>query len=130
LGEGFLDQFIFDVIEQNKQNYLWSEFRKIDFDENVNLNKKDISISLKVDNINYDKVFEYIDEDLYKKLKDFKLKKHLVVSKDLSDKLDIDWRNLSQWFSDRKNLLKDYLKAKYPEDNEKYLDFLRKEKIL
>jgi hypothetical protein len=67
---------------------------------------------------------------LYKKLKDFKLKKHLVVSKDLSDKLDIDWRNLSQWFSDRKNLLKDYLKAKYPEDNEKYLDFLRKEKIL
>lgn len=40
LGEGFLDQFIFDVIEQNKQNYLWSEFRKIDFDENVNLNKR------------------------------------------------------------------------------------------
>ena len=26
--------------------------------------------------------------------------------------------------------IKDYLKAKYPEDNEKYLDFLRKEKIL
>ena len=130
LSEDFLDQFIFDVIEQNKQNYLWSEFRKIDFDENMNLDKKDISISLKVNNINYDKVFEYIDEDLYKKLKDFKLKKHLVVSKDLSDKLDIDWRNLSQWFSDRKNLLKDYLKAKYPEDNEKYLDFLRKEKIL
>jgi hypothetical protein len=56
----------------------------------MNLDKKDISISLKVNNINYDKVFEYIDEDLYKKLKDFKLKKHLVVSKDLSDKLDID----------------------------------------
>ena len=44
--------------------------------------------------------------------------------------MDVEWKNLSQWFSDRKNLLKDYLKAKYPEDNEKYLDFLRKEKIL
>ena len=130
LTEAFVDQFILDTIEQNKQYYLWSEYRKVDFDENFSLDKKDISISLKVEEINYDKIYQYIDEDFYKKLKDFKLKKHLVVSKDLSDKLDIEWKNLSQWFSDRKNLLKEYLKVKYPEDNEKYLDFLRKEKIL
>jgi len=130
LTEAFVDQFILDTIEQNKQYYLWSEYRKVDFDENFSLDKKDISISLKVEEINYDKIYQHIDQDFYKKLKDFKLKKHLVVSKDLSDKLDIEWKNLSQWFSDRKNLLKEYLKVKYPEDNEKYLDFLRKEKIL
>jgi hypothetical protein len=45
---------------------------------------------LKVDDVDYDKIFEYMDENLYKKLKDFKLKKHVVVSKDLSNKLDIE----------------------------------------
>ncbi|MCK9467184.1 MAG: metallophosphoesterase [Candidatus Absconditabacterales bacterium] len=130
LTEAFVDQFILDTIEQNKQYYLGSEYRKVDFDENFSLDKKDISISLKVEEINYDKIYQHIDQDFYKKLKDFKLKKHLVVSKDLSDKLDIEGKNLSQGFSDRKNLLKEYLKVKYPEDNEKYLDFLRKEKIL
>ena len=130
LDEVSLDQFILDTIEQNKKNYFWSEHWKVEFDSEFHLNKKDISVSLKVDDVDYDKIFEYMDENLYKKLKDFKLKKHVVVSKDLSNKLDIEWKNLSQWFSDRKNLLKDYLKAKYPEDNEKYLDFLRKEKIL
>jgi hypothetical protein len=54
----------------------------------------------------------------------------LVVTKDLFDKLDVEWRNLSQWFSDWKWLLKDYLTNKYPEDFDKYLDFLKVEKIL
>jgi hypothetical protein len=37
---------------------------------------------------------------------------------------------LSAGFSDWKGLLKDYLTNKYPEDFEKYLDFLKIEKIL
>jgi len=44
--------------------------------------------------------------------------------------MDIEGKNLTQWFSDWKNLLKDYLKNKYPDENEKYLDFLKKEKII
>jgi hypothetical protein len=67
---------------------------------------------------------------LYKRLKDVKLKKNLVVTKDLFEKMDIEWKNLTQWFSDWKNLLKDYLKNKYPNENQKYLDFLKKERII
>jgi hypothetical protein len=52
------------------------------------------------------------------------------VTKDLFDKMDIEWKNLSAWFSDWKGLLKEYLTNKYPEDFEKYLDFLKGEKIL
>jgi hypothetical protein len=63
-------------------------------------------------------------------LKDVKLKKNLVVTKDLFDKMDIEWKNLSAGFSDWKWLLKEYLTNKYPEEFEKYLDFLKGEKIL
>jgi hypothetical protein len=59
-----------------------------------------------------------------------KLKKNLVVTKDLFDKLNVEGKNLSAWFSDWKWLLKEYLTNKYPEDFEKYLDFLKKEKII
>jgi uncharacterized protein YggL (DUF469 family) len=130
IDEKFVDDFVLDTIEQNKKNYDWSDIWDVEFDEKVVLNKKDISVSIKVEDMDYDKIYDYIDQELYKKLKDVKLKKNLVVTKDLFEKMDLEGKNLTQWFSDWKNLLKDYLKNKYPDENEKYLDFLKKEKIL
>ncbi len=130
IDEEFVDEFVLSNMEQNKNNYNWSEFWNVDFDEKFNLNKKDISVSIKVADMDYDKIYDYIDQDLYKKLKDVKLKKNLVITKDLFEKMDLEGKNLTQWFSDWKNLLKDYLKNKYPDENEKYLDFLREEKII
>ena len=130
IDDKFVEGFILNIIEDNKSNYSWSDMWDISFEEKYYLNDKDISISMKVEDMDYDKIYDYIDEELYKKLKDVKLKKNLVITKDLFEKMDIEGKNLTQWFSDRKNLLKDYLINKYPDENEKYLDFLKKEKIL
>jgi hypothetical protein len=45
---------------------------------------------MQVEDVNYDEIYSYIDEELFKKLKDVKLKKNLVVTKDLFDKMDIE----------------------------------------
>jgi hypothetical protein len=50
---------------------------------------------MKVEEMNYDKIYSYIDEELYKKFRDVKLKKNLVVTKDLFDKLNVEGKNLS-----------------------------------
>ncbi len=130
INEKFVDEFVLNTIDENKQNYQWSDIWDVDFDSQYKIENKDISISMKVEDLNYDEINKYIDEDLFKKLKDVKLKKNLKVTKDLFEKMDIEGKNLTQWFSDWKWLLKDYLTNKYPEDFDKYLDFLRKEKIV
>ena len=45
---------------------------------------------MQVEDVNYDEIYSYIDEELFNKLKDVKLKKNLVVTKDLFDKMDIE----------------------------------------
>ncbi len=130
VDEEFVENFLDNMINENKENYSWSEVWNVDFNSEYKIEDKDISVSIKVEDLNYDEIYDYVDEDLFKKLKDVKLKKNLKVTKDLFEKLDIEWKNLSQWFSDWKNLLKDYLTNKYPEEFEKYLDFLKEEKIL
>ena len=130
IDEEFMNKFILNVIGENQKNYNWSNIWNVDFQKRYDINNKDISISMKVEEMNYDKIYSYIDEELYKKFRDVKLKKNLVVTKDLFDKLNVEGKNLSAWFSDWKWLLKEYLTNKYPEDFEKYLDFLKKEKII
>ncbi len=130
VDEEFVENFIEKMTIDNKENYSWSEIWNIDFDPEYKIENKDISISVKVEDVSYDEIYNYIDEELFKKLKDVKLKKNMVVSQDLFEKLDTEGKNLSQWFSDWKGLLKDYLTNKYPEDFDKYLDFLKEEKIL
>jgi hypothetical protein len=68
----------------------------VEFDLKHNIENKDMSVSIKVEDIDYDKIHDYIDQDLYKKLKDVKLKKNLVVTKDLFEKMDIEGKNLTQ----------------------------------
>jgi len=138
VDDKFVEDFILKVIQDNKSNYKnlniaenwWNNVWDVKIAENYELDNKDISISMQVENVNYDEIYSYIDQELFKKLKDVKLKKNLVVTKDLFDKMDIEWKNLSAWFSDWKWLLKEYLTNKYPEEFEKYLDFLKGEKIL
>ncbi|HKL43919.1 MAG TPA: metallophosphoesterase [Candidatus Absconditabacterales bacterium] len=130
VDEEFVENFIEKMINENKENYFGSEIWDIGFDSKYKIEDKDISVSIKVEDLNYDEIYDHIDEELFRKLKDVKLKKNLKVTKDLFEKLDIEGKNLTQGFSDWKGLLKDYLTNKYPEDFEKYLDFLKEEKIL
>lgn len=127
IDEKFLSDFENKIIELNENNY---KDLNINFDSWRQIKNKDVSLSLKVDNINYDEMYSYVDENLFKNLKDVKLKKNFAQAEDVFEKMDIEWKNLSTWFSDWKWLLKDYLKKKYSEDYDNYIEFLKNENIL
>jgi len=125
----FLQEFTNGIIKDNIKNYE-NQGRNVQIDSNYELKNKDISLSLTVWDVNYDDMYSYVDEQVFKQLKDVKLKKNYAKTEDIFEKMDIEWKNLTSWFSDWKGLLKDYLHNKYPDEYEKYLDFLRKEKII
>ena len=125
----FLENFKKEVIQENINNFK-NQWWDVEIDSNYEMKNKDVSLSLSVWNMNYEDMYSYIDEDLFKQLRDVKLKKVYEQTEDLFEKMDIEWKNLTSWFSDWKWLLKDYLKVKYPNEYEKYLDFLKEEKIL
>ena len=129
VDDNFLENFKKEVIEENINNYK-NQWRDVEINSDYDMKNKDISISLSVWNMNYEDMYSYIDEDLFKQLRDVKLKKVYEQTDDLFEKMDIEWKNLTSWFADWKGLLKDYLKVKYPNEYEKYLDFLKKENIL
>ena len=129
VDDNFLENFKKEVIQENIKNYE-NQWRDVEINSDYDMKNKDVSVSLSVWNMNYEDMYSYIDEDLFKQLKDVKLKKVYEQTDDLFEKMDIEWKNLTSWFADWKGLLKDYLKVKYPNEYEKYLDFLKKENIL
>lgn len=129
IDDNFLENFKKEVIQENIKNYE-NQWRDVEINSDYDMKNKDISVSLSVWNMNYEDMYSYIDEDLFKQLRDVKLKKVYEQTDDLFEKMDIEWKNLTSWFADWKGLLKDYLKVKYPNEYEKYLDFLKKENIL
>ena len=129
VDDAFLENLRKEIIQENIKNYK-NQWRDVEIDSDYEMKNKDVSVSLSVWNMNYEDMYSYIDEDLFKQLKDVKLKKVYEQTDDLFEKMDIEWKNLTSWFSDWKGLLKDYLKVKYPNEYEKYLDFLKKEKII
>lgn len=129
VDDNFLESFKKEVIQENIKNYE-NQWRDVEISPDYDMKNKDVSVSLLVWNMNYEDMYSYIDEDLFKQLKDVKLKKVYEQTDDLFEKMDIEWKNLTSWFADWKWLLKDYLKVKYPNEYEKYLDFLKKENIL
>ena len=129
VDESFLQKFIGGIIQDNIKNYE-NQWRDVQIDSNYELKNKDISLSLTVGDVNYDDMYSYVDEEVFKQLRDVKLKKNYAKTEDIFEKMDIEWKNLTSWFSDWKGLLKDYLQNKYPDEYEKYLDFLKKEKII
>ena len=129
VDDNFLENFKKEVIQENINNYE-NQWWDVEIDSDYEMKNKDVSVSLSVWNMDYEDMYSYIDEDLFKQLKDVKLKKVYEQTDDLFEKMDIEWKNLTSWFADWKWLLKDYLKVKYPNEYEKYLDFLKKENIL
>lgn len=129
IDDAFLQNFQNSVINENIENYQ-NQWWNVQIQSDYELKNKDVSISLSVGDINYDDIYSYIDENLFKQLKDVKLKKIYAKTEDIFEKMDIEWKNLTSWFSDWKWLLKDYLMNKYPDDYQKYLDFLKNEKII
>jgi hypothetical protein len=90
IDENFVQNFVADTIQVNKDNYIDGSIWSVNVLDKYELADKDISLSMKVEDMNYDEIYKYVDEELFNKLKDVKLKKNLVVTKDLFDKLDVE----------------------------------------
>lgn len=130
LNQENLQNFIQELYQNYKSNFSSESVWKINFPEKINLNLNDISLSIKVDDLDYEKMDEYIPSDLRVQLKDVKLKKDYPVMKDLVRDFEVSAKNLSIWFTDRKNILKSYILQKYWSDAPKYEIFLKEAKII
>ena len=94
------------------------------------LSINDISLTLKVKNLDYDKIDEVLDPSLREKLTDFRLKKDSSQMNDLLEKLWKPDEEKLQSFWWWQELLKDYLKNKFPDDYASYESILRDLKVI
>jgi hypothetical protein len=77
VNETVLNTKIDKIIQDNKNNFENNNLRKIQFEDNYSHNLENISLSIKVEDINYEKIEDYIDPNLITQIKDIKLKKNI-----------------------------------------------------
>ncbi|MEI8252274.1 MAG: hypothetical protein WCG25_00635 [bacterium] len=83
-----------EIIQENKNNFEKNDLWKIKFEDNHPENLENISLSIKVQDINYEKMDDYIDQDLMTEIKDIKLKKNLQSVGELLKDFSISTDNL------------------------------------
>lgn len=106
-----------------------SQLKLNDF-EVPELNINDISLTLKVKELDFNKIDEVLSPALREKLTDFRLKKDAKQVDDLIEKL---WRpdeEKLQTFGWWQELLKDYIKNKFPNEYSDYEKILRELKVI
>lgn len=130
IDESVLLNQIENVREANRKNLSESGTWKIKFMNKKNLNLNSLYLSLKVENVDYEHIEKFVDEDLRMKIKDIKLKKNIQDIEDIRESFETSGKNLSASFADRKQILKDYLQSKYPNDYQKYEETLHEMKLL
>lgn len=114
-------KLIQELKKQLQESSFWNTELKILSEKSL----RHITVSIKVPDLQYDKMDIYIQPELRKQLKDVKLKKHIATMPQMLEKLSLHDKDFSTGYSDRKEILKHYLKQKYIEDYEKYETILR-----
>jgi len=84
-----------EKIDQANKGYFQSPLRDITFKENQKINLENISLTLQVDQIDYDKIDEVIDAELRKSCKDIRLKKSAENLDELLSSFKIDSSQLA-----------------------------------
>lgn len=130
IKEDVLLDHIEKIREGNRKNLTESSTRKIKFMNKKNINLNSLYLSLKVDTVDYEHIEKFVDEDLRMKIKDIKLKKNIQDIEDIRENFETSGKNLSASFADRKQILKEYLQSKYPNDFQKYEETLHEMKLL
>lgn len=125
-----LDLLYQQLSDQLKSNLQSSSVFSLDCFENPALELKKTVVSLKVPQLDYEKVADNIDDDLRMSLSDFRLKKTTQKVDDLLQKLKNPGEESLQSFGGWKELLKSYLQTQYGEEYPKYEAMLRDLKIL
>ena len=118
------------ISDQLRANLETSSVFPLDVFENSPLELKKTIVSLKVPQLDYEKISENIDDELRMSLADFRLKKSTQKVDDLLQKLQKPDETTLQSFWGWKELLKSYLQTQYGEDYPKYEQVLRDLKIL
>lgn len=117
------------AIDEANKSYFSSPMRDIEFKENAKPNLNNISLTLNVEHIDYDKMDDLIDPDLRKNCKDIRLKKEIENMDSLLNSFKVSSENLNG-FSDRKNILQEYMQKKFGSEYPKYEKILKELKLL
>ncbi len=116
-------------INQMNKGYFQSPSRNITFTQEQKIMLENITLTLQVDQIDYDKIEEVVDVDLRKSCKDLRLKKSTENLDELLSSFKVDSSQLA-WFSDRKSILTEYMQKKFGSDYPKYEKILKELKLL
>lgn len=128
LNEAVLLEQLQKINEVNK-SYFSSPARNINFKEDLQPNIKNISLTLNVEHIDYDKMDEVITPQLRASCKDIRLKKDMENIDNLLKTFKVSDDQLNS-FSDRKNILQEYMQKKFGADYPKYEKALKELKLL
>lgn len=130
LNQEWLQDAYNKIWEENKKNLSGNDIWEINFEKENNLNAKDVSVFLKVKDINYENIDSYIEPELRMKIKDVKLKKDFKDSAEILKNFELSSKNLETTFADWKEILKLYLQSKYWDSSSKYEEILHEMKLL
>lgn len=117
------------IINETNKGYFSSPARDIEFKEDLVPNLTNISLTLNVEQIDYDKIDELIEPDLRTSCKDIRLKKDIENMDNLLANFKVSSDDLNG-FSDRKNILQEYMQKKFGNDYPKYEKVLKELKLL
>jgi hypothetical protein len=107
-----------------------SNILKLNEFEVPDLSIKDVSLTLKVKQLDYDKIDDVLDPKLREMITDYRLKKDSQQMKDLIEKLWKPDEEKLQTFWWWQELLKDFLKVHYPDDYNEYENILRELNVI
>jgi hypothetical protein len=107
-----------------------SNILKLNEFEVPDLSIKDVSLTLKVKQLDYDKIDDVLDPKLREIITDYRLKKDSQQMKDLIEKLWKPDEEKLQTFWWWQELLKDFLKVHYPDDYNEYENILRELNVI
>ena len=117
------------TINEVNKSYFSSPMRDITFKEDLQPNLTNISLTLNVEHIDYDKIDDMIVPDLRTACKDIRLKKDIENIDNLLKTFKVSSDELNG-FSDRKNILQEYMQKKFGNDYPKYEKVLKELKLL
>lgn len=117
------------AINEMNKSYFSSPARNITFKEDLKPNLTNISLTLKVEQIDYDTMDTLIDPELRKSCKDIRLKKDIENVDNLLKTFKVSSDDLNG-FADRKNILQLYMQKKFGNEYTKYEKVLKELKLL
>jgi uncharacterized lipoprotein YajG len=118
------------VIKQYRDEYLASDIFTVHINEKPLPPLAAMHLQLAVDSVDYDQLATYVDDVILAECKDIKLKKNNKAVQDLMEQFAASNQKIITTFSDRKQVLKDYVQTKYPDDYAQYEEVLQELKVL